>query len=402
VLLLEDPVDPAHDTTVGTAEAVRYAAGLPRVGVRSLGEQEARAIVGRMRRTWLEAVLGGLGACAAWAMGVTAGGALDPRLVETLGGPAGMAICASGVFGALAALVSARGWWRLGAAGGLVYLLAVASIGRLAPELRLPSEWITWTVAIATVVLGNAFFAVSLARRVAVVRRSAAIRADLTRARVEQYEGRPAPDARSGGLRWGGPEGRSDPAGRRLELLPTSGLVLRIDGRVPDRLGRVYVADVAPAMPHALRVALPEGVAPSRSSTELALQRRSLTPGERDELQRHIDRLRGGLGAIAAMSAITVVVTVSRLWPGYEPAGLFDLTALLWYGLMAWALVAYFRRIAAARKLEADRKLRWVVTVDAPRPLDRDPVPPKLEVLPVSQLAWTEHSAPAGWRISRL
>jgi hypothetical protein len=81
------------------------------------------------------------------------------------------------------------------------------------------------------------------------------------------------------------------------------------------------------------------------------------------------------------------------------------------YALAGIAYFGYARRIAAAKKLESDRELRWVVTVDdvhrdAAEP-DGSTTPiaanaPRLEVLPISHLAWTENASPAAWRLCRL
>ena len=87
--------------------------------------------------------------------------------------------------------------------------------------------------------------------------------------------------------------------------------MLRIDGRVLPRLEVAHTTDVAPAQPHALRVQLPEGVAPA-GPAKLDLKRRSLTPAEREELGRHIDRLRGRTWPVFAVTIATVPQRANR------------------------------------------------------------------------------------------
>ena len=76
-----------------------------------------------------------------------------------------------------------------------------------------------------------------------------------------------------------------------------------------------------------------------------------------------------------------------------------------WLGLVAAAVYLlggaaafhYVHRMRTASRLRADAELRWLVTVtdrDAP-----EGAAPRLEMLPVSRLAWTEHARPAPWRL---
>jgi hypothetical protein len=137
-----------------------------------------------------------------------------------------------------------------------------------------------------------------------------------------------------------------------------------------------------------------------RSPARLQLQRRSLTPAESAEITAHIKSLRRQIWpALTATIAVAVVIG-ARLWIEGRWEALLDSVALGWYALALVAYIGYGRRIVAARKLEFDRELRWVVTVDDPHKAGDSA--PKLEVLPVSHLAWTENAAPAPWRLCRL
>jgi hypothetical protein len=161
------------------------------------------------------------------------------------------------------------------------------------------------------------------------------------------------------------------------------------------------VVDVAPAQPHALRVELPREVAPTDSDPRLCLRRRSLTPQERAELERHITRLRRHWWPVAALGVAVVGLVAWDLHTASPEDPLpLDGATLGWLAMLVLVCVGHVRRELAARKLEHDRRLRWVVTVHQDADPGRDP--PSLEVLPISQLAWTERANPAGWRLSRL
>jgi hypothetical protein len=97
---------------------------------------------------------------------------------------------------------------------------------------------------------------------------------------------------------------------------------------------------------------------------------------------------------------VVVVVAVDLRTTAPDDALPLDGATLGWLAMLVLVAVGHVRRELAARKLEHDRRLRWVVTVHQDADPGRDP--PSLEVLPISQLAWTERAAPAGWRLSRL
>jgi hypothetical protein len=174
-------------------------------------------------------------------------------------------------------------------------------------------------------------------------------------------------------------------------------LIVRVDGRLPGVMQVAYMAEVAPTQPHAFRASLPDGIAPTGTGT---LQRRSLTPAERKELDAHIQRLRRRYWPAILVSISLVLVTSWEVHTAGSWRGLLGGTCIAWYVLAAFTYAAYVRRIRAASKLALDRDLRWVVTVDA-ETQGREPLPPRLEVLPISQLAWTENATPAPWRVAR-
>ncbi len=378
----------------------RYAAGLPHLDRRPLPEHD---------RTWLRRRLTRLRLHVGLALGVTAGimagahavAARMPALDEALHGGLGLGLVTLGSLGVLGCL-GTRGWWRRLALLGVLYLLPALGLSTWWPDLSMP-RWLTAEVLVGTTVLGLSYLGLGLARRLRLLRQVPRIRRDLAAGALDRYESE-EPDRtlapalaplRTAGL-------LPAPETVRLEVLPRSGLVLRANGRRVERWMVVHLADVAPAQPHALRVDLPRGVAPAAPDPHLRLQRRSLTPQERAEIARHITRLRQRWWPAALLTVVVTGLVGWDLRTATASEGFpLDGASLGWLALLVVVYIGYGRRILAARRLEHDRRLRWVVTVhqDAADPRTD---PPTLEVLPISQLAWTEKASPAGWRLSRL
>lgn len=323
-----------------------------------------------------------------------------PRVGRLLHGGLGITVVTLGGVGVLGCLV-ARGWWRRLAMAGAGYLVGVGAAHAWLPRLAQPS-WLTAEVLVATTVLGLSYLGLGLARRARLLRLVPRIRTDLAQGTLERFEGTPSgpPDVALARLRGRESSGRSVPV--RLDVLPRSGLVVRFGGRRVERWEAAHMARVASAQPHALRVELPQGVAPKAPDPGLCLKRRSLTPHERAELARHIARLRRRWWPVVALTVVIVALVGWDLRTAAPERPLpLDGVSLGWLALLVVVYVGYGRRMLAARKLEHDRSLRWVVTVHQ---VAADPQrdPPSLEVLPISQLAWTERASPAGWRLSRL
>jgi hypothetical protein len=154
-----------------------------------------------------------------------------------------------------------------------------------------------------------------------------------------------------------------------------------------------------------MRIALPRELVRVEDDPGVTLKRRSLSPAERGELARHIDTLRGRYWPPIVVTSAVVVVVGVRLWVEGPDSDLLGAGSLVWYGLALLTYLAYVRRIRAARRLHWDRELRWVVTVHDRATLASSEgvgMAPKLEMLPISQLAWTENARPAAWRTSKL
>lgn len=380
----------------------RYASGLAWSRRRALGEAEAAWVRRRVGKLRQHAAIG-----AVLAIGSVVGAWQLAEVVPhagRVGGALGLWLGAVGVVGSVVALLRG-GWVRVFAGLGALYLVGLAAVGALLPELQRPHLF-TKIVVASTIALGAGVLLTAAARHLLVLVRLPRMRADLEAGAVDCFEGlleSPTPELRRLARRGYRP---ADDGTMRLDVLPRSGLVLRAGGRRCEVWIRAHLARVAMGQPHALRVRLPDGVVPAGTATRLHLQRRSLSPEERAELDNHIDRLRRRpWAAIAASSGLALAIAwqVGRSdaagWQALRT--LLDPMMLGWYGLTLLTVVAYVRRSIAARKLEDDKRLRWVVTVEDGAEPDGT-TPPRLEVLPVSQLAWTENASPAGWRTSRL
>ncbi len=380
-------------------EGLRYGAGLPSAGVRALTTHERDHVRRTVRASAWSLAAVALTIAAGIAGGLRLGPAVDGWVV---GGAAGVALGVVGSVGAAACLAFGRGVWRLLAAGAAIYLLGIAGIASLAPHTSLPHPIATWIVAALLVTLGNGFLVLRTARHARLLWFVRRVRSDLARGEVELFEGR-LPVSLDPALRRLSRDGELVPGVglHRIEALPSSGLILRVDGRVPSAMQLAYVVDVAPTQPHAFRAALPDGLAPADEDAAVSLQRRSLTPAERDELALHIRRLRRQYWPVVLVTISLVLVVAWEVHAAGSWRGLVGGTCVAWYVLAAFSWAGYVRRIRAAGKLELDRELRWVVTVDDGA-RQREPAPPKLEVLPISQLAWTENATPAHWRVARL
>jgi len=398
-------MDRAHDDE----PRARYAAGLPWIGTRRLSPAE----IAGLRRSWRRArMLDALHVVAL--LGGTIGGAfvlavLAPSWVAALGGKPGAAIALLGLAGAFLTLARLPGLARLLLAGGLVGCLALSLVwgpGAL-DSLWLRAPWI------AIVLVGTGVLALESWMRLRLGWRARRIAHDLREGLVDCHAAAGA-TGRATHRSWSPEElrrlWRASGRGRtsvlpidapmQLEVFPCSGVAVSFCGRMLPRFEPVHLAEVAAARPHAFRTSLPNGVIQVRSPARLQLQRRSLTPDESAEISAHIKSLRRRIWpAIAATIAVAVVIG-ARLWSEPRWETLLDSVALGWYALAIVAYVGYGRRIVAARKLEFDRELRWVVTVDDPH--KAGDAAPRLEVLPVSHLAWTENAAPASWRLCRL
>jgi hypothetical protein len=385
------------DATTESSEHAtrRYAAALPWVARRRLGTDERRALMRGLHRLARRsaAVLASLAA-------LVGGGAslLDtelPAVAIPMGGAPGVVLALLGLLGVVAWAIAARGWLR-----ACLWLAAIGTcIGSLAAPEALGTPWLRTPWALL-ILIGCGALALAAWQRGRVLVRVPRILADLAIGDLDVFEGPGVP--RNHALRH--VLGHVPPTRNvRLEVLPRAQLVVGIDRAWTASWRLAHVAEIAAARPHAYRTALPAGVVAVAPDPRLELRRRSLSTDERAEIAEHVRRLRrAAWPALAATLAVVGVLGV-RMSMTADWHNLVDAVALGWYTLAAIAYVGYARRIAAARQLESDSKLRWVVTVEDPqRTAEPAHDAPRLEVLPISHLAWTENASPAAWRLCRL
>lgn len=372
--------DPARDDGEACGGPRRWAEGLPLASRRELRASERVAWHRRCARlvvttvAWTLGAGGGVALAATWLHGAA------PGLSHAFGGGVGVGLSLLGGLGVVGLCARRRPegtgpWTRI---GGLIALALTIVATVLAPSEVASSLWLR-TPWVAIVLLGTGTLALAAWQRIALLARLPRVLGDLRRGDVDVYAN----------------------ASARLEVLPCSKLVLTRNGAPARRIEVTRTAEIAAPQPHAYRTALPRGIVRASVDSAMRLQRRSLTADERAELGAHIRRLRRAAWPTVASLAAVALVLGLRMLDDPDWHNLVDVVAFGWYALGVVACVGYARRHAAARKLELDRDLRWVVTVDDADTHDAplDPGIARLEVLPVSHLAWTEDAAPAPWRL---
>ena len=368
-----------------TTTSHRYGAGLPRVGTRALVPHEVVAVRKAQRGAWAWLL-----ACAAGLMLAAALGLLLPQPYGVVASLAGLATVVTLALAPLSV--------RLALLGALLVQGAFLFVSTTMPESRPPHPWLVGTARLATVAVSTGFIANRLVAALALVRRRGALALDLDDATVERCAGRLRALSDVRAFRVLRRRGEVVDAGQthEIDVLPRSGFVLRVDGRVPSRPVLASTVSVAPTVPHAMRVALPPDLSAIASST-VELQRRSLTPAELDELRRHATAMRRPPAYVFGLFPLALATALLQ-WFGLVPTsgGALMIAAAVYLTAGAAGLHTV-QRLRTAARLRADENLRWLVTVterDAP-----SGAPPHLEMLPVSRLAWTDGAAPSPWRV---
>lgn len=290
--------------------------------------------------------------------------------------------------------------WRLVALVGALYMIGMSALELAAPTLAVRLQHVTTAVIALLLLLGVVSGVGVVLRPIRRLRRTRLARLDLEDGLVSRFEGTLGPDFDDVTLERLLAQGYLDRAVRsdqRLELLPRSSLVVRANGRLVEPLTEAHVARLAPPELHALRIDLPRNLIRIEHDPGLSIKRRSLSPAERDELEAHVEHLRGRYAPSLAVTLITMVVAAAQALEPDLRDGSFAVASIGWYVLAFLTYVGYARRVLAARRLAWDRELHWVVTVHD-RGSTGEEDTPKLEVLPISQLAWTEDTKPAAWR----
>lgn len=384
----------SQDST--TNNWVRYCAGLPEIGTRPLRPREiddTRQLFARAR--WVLAGLATLPCAAAWVSWQVAS-QLDAAVMTEVGGSLGLGVAFVALVGVVCALLGGDRLWRW---GGVVGVLAVAALGLIPHALpdALPAHpAVIATVAVHMLAVGGSFLVVRGIEAIRVVARRRRLLADLGQGTVTRCEGRLSTLRYSTALRRLARRGDIDDHGgvHGIEVLPRSGFVVSVDGQRPSRTTIAFTTQVASPAPFAFRTSLPDGLdAPTPD-----LKRRSLTPAEADELSRHAAALRRPSRLALVVAPLTVAAATWHVLMGGADRPLATAACMGLYALATLALFHELRRIRAGRKLRADLELRWLVTVEPAQ----ESQAPKLEVLAISQLAWSENATPAGWRVDEV
>lgn len=371
------------------ATSLRYGGGLPKVGTRTLEDTE----VVRIRRAVSRAKAWLAGAASiVVAAGLLAGSTALP-LHPVVAFAATLGIVASVTAVALGSVAV-----RVGVAAGIVAQAVVVWMASAMPEARPPHPILVGALQLGTIVLSARLVLLRLHGAWTLYRRRNAVAEDLQQRDVDCCAGRlrELQDARTFQILQRRGEVIESGPRHEIELLPRSGFVVRVDGRTLSQPLLARVTSIAPTVPHAFRVALPPDLSAIASPT-VQLERRSLTPAEREELDRRAQSMRRPPWTIY-VAAPAVLAALGWQWE-------HTTAEVPWLGLVAAAVYLlggaaafhYVHRMRTASRLRADAELRWLVTVtdrDAP-----EGAAPRLEMLPVSRLAWTEHARPAPWRL---
>ena len=359
----------------------RYGAGLPRIGDRPLDEADLARV-----RQHLRAATAWLGLGFGCSLTAALGFVLDPGSAWLL--PIALASLAVAVHGSTRMrIVMVVGW---------LAQAAFALVATVRPEARPAHPLLVLAVQVATSAVAIGFLAARVHDGVRLLSRRRALRHDLRDGVAQRCEGALHGTGLPRVFRTLQRRGEFDDLGQRhgIEILERSGLVLRADGHVPRRPVFAPLHLVAPSVPHALRVALPDDLATIASpSTEL--RRRSLTEAERSELERHAHAMRRipwQALAVLPSAGLAAWQFFDGSWTSWQ-----SLAAVVVHALAGASLLHTVQRFRAGGRLRADRTLRWVVTVADHDALSGSAA--RLEMLPISRMAWTEHGHPASWRL---
>jgi hypothetical protein len=386
----------------------KWCVGLQRTGRRRLEPEEISWVEERIvrvrRRAWwtIGGALAVLAASAAGVLYLSESASLADSVI-LIGATWALEI---GLLGVAACLLTGRRLWRFAAVVGLLLLVAAAGLEAMLPSVSAYVDEVTSSLGVAMLVLGSVYTLARAGDYARVLRGTGVLREDAQAGWVDRFEGTLDNDLDDSAVQRLVHRGylmRGQHTAQRLEILPLSSLVVRANGRRVEHWARAYVAEVAPPRPFAMRIELPRELVRVENDPAVSLKRRSLSPAERGELARHIDTLRRRYWPPVVVTVAVAALVGVRLWVEGPDSDLLGTGSLLWYGLALLTYLAYLRRIRAARRLSWDRELRWVVTVhDRAAVASSEGVAPKLEMLPISQLAWSENARPAAWRTSKL
>jgi hypothetical protein len=371
-----------------------YCEGWPQTGERHLHAAELADLSERVRGEFrrrrpvkqrLRAIGGVL---AVTTLGFVVWNPGERPLALTLAAAFGVLLIAGGLLGALeAAIWSPRAWvrwmFRIGLSCAVLMVLVFESL----PE----GFAIALTLAVST--LGVFGGVASLVERVSSVRRwrpaFAVVELDLAEGRVMCFGG-PVPNAED-------PDDPASPTELKIEILPRSRFVHRVNAEISPNweTARVHAVSVARVEPSDIvfsdRAAKLQRVDESHTYRE-----RALTPAEAAELKEIRTRLgrRAVADAVGAalFAAILVRLVESILHWRQSP----ELSRAGWIAVGIIVVLRVWRAAATWRALGADLRTAGVLLA-WPRGASHED-PPSAEILPHSELVWTQHGEAPEWR----
>lgn len=183
-----------------------------------------------------------------------------------------------------------------------------------------------------------------------------------------------------------------------MEMLPASQTAWLVDGQRPKKWLPAETSEVANTPEYAATAA--EWVEPSNPSDEASprFNHREISAAERDEIERHLHRLRWSSAPVAILVTLWAAfrLTLAVLYQTV-PSPFF----LIWLAGTSMVDLNLYKRWRLAGRLTLDLRAGRIVI--ARRPVNeegQEGLSAPIEVLPQSRLVWTQSGQPAAWRVA--
>ncbi|HKO57320.1 MAG TPA: hypothetical protein VJ276_15705 [Thermoanaerobaculia bacterium] len=191
----------------------------------------------------------------------------------------------------------------------------------------------------------------------------------------------------------GGLVDRCEGGGLRIEVLPRSAMIWRLNDRAPDFPRFAHAAATAPPPAHAALAA--QFVKPATDDGRVLIHQRALTSDEVAELDALAPPTRlvnVALAAVAIVGTITTSVVALR-------GGLTSLFAPIAFAALAfWSSRAVVRAWRGRQRIAPDLRAGYVVIVRMRE--ESGELSEAEEYLPGSRMLWTVSGTPAPWRMT--
>ncbi|HEV7923311.1 MAG TPA: hypothetical protein VGR02_21215 [Thermoanaerobaculia bacterium] len=181
--------------------------------------------------------------------------------------------------------------------------------------------------------------------------------------------------------------------GMRIEVLPHSALIWRLNDRPTDYPRFAHAAATAPPPAHAALAA--QFVKPATDDGRVLMHQRALTPEEVAELDGLAPPMRLVNVVLAVVTLVGTIATSIVALRGDLPS----LFAPFAFGLLAfWSTRGVVRAWRGRRRIAPDLRAGYVVIVRLRE--ESGELSEAEEYLPGSRMLWTVSGAPAQWRMS--